>query len=87
MIEPCVEACEGFNCEFFNESMEHKCSIRKRILENENKKIVDAEPKEEPSIEEVLATDKWLRELDNRVFGFNITTEEITTDIVKVGKR
>ena len=85
MIEPCVEACLGVDCDFFKESMENKCSIRKQIIEKENKKCADAEPRED--IKEILATDKWLRELDNQTFGFALTNEVIEEEVVRVGKQ
>lgn len=85
MIEPCVEACLGVDCDFFKESMENRCSIRKQIIEKENKKCADAEPKED--IKEILAIDKWLRELDNQTFGFALTNEVIEESVVRVGKQ
>ena len=87
MIEPCVEACLGFKCEFFNEKMENNCGIRKSIIEKENKELANAEPKDEVDINEILATDKWLRELDDKVFGFALTNEEIEDSVVRVGKK
>lgn len=85
MIEPCVEACLGVDCDFFKESMENRCSIMKQIIEKENKKCADAEPRED--IKEILATDKWLRELDNQSFGFALTNEVIEEEVVRVGKQ
>ena len=87
MIEPCVEACLGVDCDFFKESMENKCSIRKQIIEKENKELAEAEPKETIDVKEILATDKWLRELDNQSFGFALTNEVIEEEVVRVGKR
>lgn len=87
MIEPCVEACLGVDCDFFKESMEKKCSIRKQIIEKENKEMAEAEPKETIDVKEILATDKWLRELDNQTFGFAISNEVIEEEVVRVGKQ
>ena len=87
MIEPCVEACLGFKCEFFNEKMENNCGIRKSIIEKENKELAEAEPKETIDVKEILATDKWLRELDNQTFGFALTNEVIEEEVVRVGKQ
>lgn len=87
MIEPCVESCLGVDCDFFKESMESKCSIRKQIIEKENKELANAEPKDEVDIKEILATDKWLRELDDKIFGFALTNEEIEESVVRVGRK
>ena len=67
--------------------MENKCSIRKQIIEKENKELAEAEPKETIDVKEILATDKWLRELDNQSFGFALTNEVIEEEVVRVGKR
>jgi hypothetical protein len=67
--------------------MENRCSIRKQIIEKENKELAEAEPKEDVDIKEILATDKWLRELDNQSFGFALTNEVIEEEVVRVGKQ
>ena len=69
------------------------CPVCGTKIEEGDSKAVDktpkaeAEPKETIDVKEILATDKWLRELDNQTFGFALTNEVIEEEVVRVGKQ